>query len=261
MVLSPDQKKRYARQLVLPKMGVEGQELLCDSRVLVIGAGGLGCPVALYLAAAGVGHIGVIDPDHVELSNLNRQILFTPQHRTQNKSEVARMQLEAFNPHVQVRAYSEALTSSNATDIIGAYDLIADTSDNFTTRFVVNAACVALKKTLVWGAVEGYEGQVSTVKPHANSTYPCFNCFCPELPADPGLPGCTVNGILGSIAGVVASLQATEIIKEILHIGQSLAGYILIYHGLFATVRKTILTRRPACGVCNPDRGGLHATL
>lgn len=259
MSLSTEQKQRYARQLVLPEVGVEGQELLHHSNVLVVGAGGLGSPVSLYLAAAGVGHIGIIDSDKVELSNLNRQVLFDSSHMGRSKAEVAKATLFALNPDITVTAYAESLEATNIDGLISSYDIIADTSDNFLTRFLVNQAAVTHKKILVWGAVEAWTGQVSTVKPHRDTSYPCFNCFCPVLPTDPGLPGCTANGIMGSVAGVVASLQATEIIKELLQVGTTLAGYVLIYDALHAQIRKTLLNPRPACPVC--QRGAPHASI
>jgi len=259
MSLSATQKQRYSRHLVLPEVGIEGQELLQQSKVLVVGAGGLGSPLTLYLAAAGVGHIGIIDTDTLELSNLNRQILFNPFDLEQDKALAAKERLETFNPDVKVMAYTALLDASNADILIPAYDVIADTSDNFKTRFIVNQAVVLHKKILVWSAVEGWNGHVSTVKPHIDPSYPCLNCFCPAPPSDIGLPGCASNGIMGSVAGVIASLQATEIIKELLQIGTTLAGYILIYDALKAHIRKTLLTPRSSCPTCRKETS--HASL
>ncbi len=247
MNFTDEQKKRYSRQLALPQIGKQGQEALLDAKVLVVGAGGLGSPVALYLAAAGVGNIGIIDSDRVEISNLQRQILFDSESVGKSKVLEAKRRLEALNPDVRVKTYKDRLTTENAAEIISKYSIIADCSDNFATRFLINDACLEKKKILVSGAVIGFSGQISTYKAFLGEGNPCYRCFCPQIPEESTMPTCITGGILGSVAGVLASLQATEIIKEILEITGSLSGNILIYDGLEVSFRKVKLAKLDGC--------------
>jgi len=241
--------RRYARNISLPQIGKHGQELLTDAKVLIIGAGGLGSPVAMYLAASGVGNIGIIDGDQVELSNLQRQLLFTTADIGKSKAELAKKRLLAINPNIEIIAYNNKLNSVNAKKIISNYDIVADGSDNFSTRFLVNQVCFDLKKTLVSGAVSGFSGQIATFKAYINGN-PCYRCFCPDLPPDAELPICIDGGVLGPACGIIASIQATEVIKEILSIGDSLSGFILIYNSLNNSFRKIILKPNHNCVVC-----------
>jgi molybdopterin/thiamine biosynthesis adenylyltransferase len=246
MPLSSLQKKRYSRHLAMSSVGAQGQEILLNSKVLIVGAGGLGSPLAYYLAAAGIGHIGIIDSDNVELSNLNRQILYTTDNIDRPKTECAYERLQAINPDITITPYYTRLTEENIDAILSGFDIIADASDNFATRFLINKFCIHNNKILVWAAAQEFKGQVSVVK----TGYACFQCFCPVAPADINAPQCTDNGIIGSITGVIASLQVTEIVKELLHIGNSLAGKLLIYDGLDARFRQVQLAVHESCEVC-----------
>lgn len=243
--------KRYSRNIALPEIGQQGQEALLDSSVLVIGAGGLGSPVILYLAAAGIGKIGIIDSDRVELSNLQRQILYSENSIGKSKAKEACISANALNPEISVIEYKERLNENNAAKFIYEYDIIADCSDNFTTRFLINDTCFALKKILVSGAVTGFNGQISTFKAHIGNSNPCYRCFCPSIPPEDLLPNCSSGGVLGSVTGVIGSIQATEIIKEILEIGTSLAGNIMIYDSLRGVMRTTKLQKNSSCITCN----------
>lgn len=248
--MSPSLHKRYSRNIALPEIGRDGQDTLFNSSVLVIGAGGLGSPVMLYLAASGVGKIGIIDGDRVELSNLQRQILYGDNSIGKSKVTEAAKRINELNPNVSVITYKKRLDKKNAAEIISEYDIIADCSDNFTTRFIINDTCLALKKPLISGAATGFSGQISTFKPYLGTEHPCYCCFCPTLPPEDLLPNCLSGGVLGSITGVIGSIQATEIIKEILHIGQDLSGSIIIYDGLNGKIRKCALRKNKDCKVC-----------
>ena len=249
MSLSDEQLDRYARHIILKEVGGEGQRRLLDAKVAVIGAGGLGSPLILYLAAAGVGTIGVIDDDVVELSNLQRQVLHTNTQLGALKTASATEAVSALNPDVKVTGYPMRLSRDNARDILSGYDVVADGCDNFTTRLTVNDACVALGIPLVSAAVAGFEGQISTFKPHAGPDLPCYRCFVPDDPGDLDR-SCSDQGILGAVAGVLGTLQGVEVLKEILGIGDSLAGRLLIYDALGAQMRTIRLPRDPACPVC-----------
>lgn len=246
----PSSQKRYSRNIALAEIGSEGQDILSSASVLVIGAGGLGSPVMLYLTAAGIGKIGIVDSDRVELSNLQRQILFADSSIGKSKTSEAEKKINEFNPNVSITTYKKRLTELNAQEIISQYDIIADCSDNFTTRFIINDTCFALKKTLVWGAATGFKGQVSTFKAYLGTEHPCYRCFCPTLPPEDLLPNCSSGGILGSVTGVIGSIQATEIIKELLSIGKSLSGSIIIYDALTGRIRNTTLKKNNNCNVC-----------
>ena len=247
MTLSDEELERYARHIVLREVGGPGQAKIRAARVLVIGAGGLGSPLALYLAAAGVGTLGLVDDDQVSLSNLQRQILFKTTDVGRAKTEAAAEALADLNPGVKVVCHQMRLTAENAKSLIGDYDLIADGSDNFETRFLVSDTCVALKKTLVSAAVTEFEGQLATFKPQAGD-YPCYRCLYPAPPPPGAVANCSEIGVLGAAAGVMGSLAALEVLKEIAGIGEGLAGKLLIYEALTARFRTVILRPDPACG-------------
>jgi adenylyltransferase/sulfurtransferase len=247
-MLTDSQLRRYARNISLEPVGKQGQEKLLGARVLVVGAGGLGAPVISYLAAAGVGHIGIVDYDRVELSNLQRQILFETGDIGRAKTEAAKDRVSELNPETRVRIYTEKLDGNNARARVKDYDIVADTSDNFATRFAVNAACHAEKKTLVSAAVRGFNGQLAVFKSYLGGAQPCYRCFVGGAPDDER--GCSDVGVLGAFTGVVGSLQAVEVIKELLGIGESLAGQLLLLNALTLTQRKTRIVRDPKCEFC-----------
>jgi molybdopterin/thiamine biosynthesis adenylyltransferase len=240
--------QRYSRHILLNEMGGTGQAKLKAAKVLVVGAGGLGSPLALYLAAAGVGTIGLVDADVVELSNLQRQIAHGMASLGQLKVASAAESLARINPLVKVVQHAEHLGPENVEHLIAEYDLVCDGTDNFTTRFLVADACVAAKKTLVSAAVLRFEGQISTFKPHAGG--PCYRCLYPEPPPEGLVPPCSEAGVLGAVTGVMGAMQATEVIKEITGIGQSLSGYLLVWDALAAEFRKIRLRKDPSCLVC-----------
>ncbi|MEE8123590.1 MAG: molybdopterin-synthase adenylyltransferase MoeB [Alphaproteobacteria bacterium] len=250
MEFTEDQIQRYARHIILPEVGGDGQAKLMRSRVLVIGAGGLGSPILLYLAAAGVGTLGVVDDDAVDLSNLQRQVIHGTGRIGEAKVESARQTLAEVNPEVRLITHQVRLTAENALELIGAYDLVADGSDNFETRFLLNDACYRAQKPLVSAALLGFEGQVSTYKAYLGGDNPCYRCIFPEPPPPGLIPTCAEGGVLGAVAGAVGSIQATEVIKELLGIGESLSGSLLIYDGLTTTFRKVRVKPDPACPLC-----------
>ena len=262
MRLTDDELERYARHIVLREVGGTGQAKLKAARVLVVGAGGLGSPLLLYLAAAGIGTIGIVDDDTVSLSNLQRQIA----HRTGDvgrpKTASAGDAIGAINPGVTVNLHPMRLTASNALALIGGYDIVADGSDNFATRFLVNDACFLARRPLVFAAVTEFDGQLATFKAHDRShPYPCYRCLFPEPPPPGTAPSCSETGVLGAAAGVMGTLQALEVIKEVAGIGESLAGHLLIYDALATNFRKVRLSADPACALCgsNPSVTGLTA--
>jgi len=238
MALSEEEVERYARHIVLRELGGPGQQKLKAARVLVIGAGGLGAPVLMYLAAAGIGTLGVVDNDTVSLSNLQRQIIHSTQGATDNtaKTESVAARLHELNPDVQVVTHQTRLDGSNAMEIMSGYDIIADGCDNFKTRFLVSDACYLLGKTLVSAAVGQFDGQLSTFKPHlkqADGTpYASYRCLHADIPPDGMVPSCEETGIIGALTGVVGSMQAMEVIKETAGIGDSLAGRMVMYDAL-----------------------------
>ena len=219
----------------------------------MVGAGGLGAPMLLYLAAAGVGTIGVIDDDTVDLSNLQRQVIHMTDQVGRPKVESAVQLLARLNPEVKVIPYQQRITADNAAEIIGGFDLVADGSDNFTTRFLLNDACYLAGKTLVSAALLRFDAQISVFKAHLGPPHPCYRCLFPERPPDDLIPRCEQAGILGAIAGMVGSLQATEVLKEIIGVGESLSGHLLVYDGLDTMFRKIKTRRDPACALCGPQ--------
>jgi adenylyltransferase/sulfurtransferase len=237
-VLTAEEIERYKRHLVLREVGGQGQKKLKAARVLVIGAGGLGSPVVMYLAAAGVGTIGIIDHDEVSLDNLQRQIVHDTPHVGLSKVVSVAETLARLNPHVRVEPINARLDASNALDVISRYDIVADGSDNSETRYLASDACYLAKRTLIFAAVGPFDGYVSTFKPHEQTNegapYPTYRCLFPEAPPPGTVPNCAEVGVLGSIVGVIGTLQATEVLKEILGIGESLAGRLLIYDALAA---------------------------
>ena len=256
MDFTDDQIDRYARHLVLPEVGEAGQAKLLKARVLVIGAGGLGSPLLLYLAAAGVGTLGIVDDDDVDLSNLQRQVLHDTANLGMAKVESARRRLAEINPEVKVEAHNTRLTPDNALELIGRYDLVADGSDNFPTRYLANDACYLAKKTLVSAAIMRFDGQLSTFKAHEGKAHdggtPCYRCLFGPQPGDPK-ESCADVGVMGALAGSLGALQANEVIKEILGIGESLAGSFLLFDALTTTFRKMKAPRDPACPLCGPQ--------
>jgi adenylyltransferase/sulfurtransferase len=249
MALSPQELERYARHIVLHEVGGPGQQKLKAAKVLVIGAGGLGSPLILYLAAAGLGTIGIVDDDVVSLSNLQRQILHTTPRIGMPKTESARETVASLNPHVEVIAHKMRIDASNALELISGYDLVADGCDNFETRFLVSDACFLAKKTLVSAAVGQFDGQLATFKPHLTAPdgkpYPTYRCLHAEIPPRGLFPACEEAGILGVLPGIVGAMQAMEVIKEILGIGESLAGRLLMYDALAVRTYIAALSWNP----------------
>ena len=252
MDFTEDQLHRYARHIILQEVGGVGQEKLLGAKVLVIGAGGLGSPVLMYLAAAGVGTIGVVDDDRVELSNLQRQIVHSTSRIGEYKTESAAAALAAVNPEVRVVTHTERITAANALALIEAYDIIADGSDNFATRYLINDTCYFAKKPLVSAAMLRFDGQISTFKAFEGGENPCYRCLFREAPPPDLIPSCSEAGILGALAGTLGSFQATEVLKEILAIGDSLSGSLLLYDSLSATFQKVIIKPDPDCPLCGP---------
>lgn len=245
MKLTEDQLRRYSRHLLLPEVGEQGQIKILDSKVFMIGAGGLGSPVGYYLAAAGVGAIGIIDNDVVDLGNLQRQIAHSTKTVGRPKVESAKNTFESLNPDVNVAAINDRLTKHNILGLIKDYDIVCDCSDNFATRFLVNDACVLLKKPLVTGAVFKFEGQLTVVIPGG----PCYRCLF-EGPPEGILPSPQDNGLPGFLPGVIGTLMASEVIKLIIGIGEILKGEILIYDALKQSFRKVTIPKNPECAVC-----------
>jgi len=245
-----EQIKRYARHIILPEVGGKGQEKLLSSKVLVIGAGGLGSPAILYLAAAGVGTIGIVDFDVVDFSNLQRQVIHNTERVGTPKVESAKKTVEMLNPDVKVIAYNTRISKENIMDIIKDYDVVLDGTDNFPTRFLINDACYFADKPLVSAAMLRFEGQVSVFDFRMKEQSPCYRCLFPE-PPPPGLvPSCQEAGILGSIGGIMGCIQATEAIKLILGIGEPLVGKLLIMDALSMDFRKVKLRKDPNCPLC-----------
>lgn len=251
------QLQRYSRQMLLPDVGGKGQRKIASARVFLVGAGGLGSPAALYLAAAGVGTLGIADDDIVDLSNLQRQILHDTSRLSHSKAQSACETLKRVNPEVEVIPYVERLTAENIGRLIENYEMILDGSDNFATRFLINDATYFQKKTLISGSIFRFEGQLTTLKPHdRDGTKPCYRCLYGEPPPAGMAPSCQEAGVLGVLAGTIGTLQAMEALKEILGIGKSLAGRLMIYDALEMTFRSVKIPKNPDCPLC-----GSHPTI
>ena len=248
--LTDDEFHRYARHLILDEVGEEGQLKLLASSVLVVGAGGLGAPVLMYLAAAGVGRLGVVDDDAVELANLQRQIIHKTGAVGARKVESAARTVAEINPGITVEGHDMRLDETNAEALIGGYDLVADGSDNFATRYLVNEVCQRLGKPLVAGALLRFEGQLMAVDPRCSEKTACYRCMFPEAPADELVARCEQAGVLGALAGVIGTLQAIEVLKLLLGLGESIAGHLLLYDALDARFRKIAMPVDPACEAC-----------
>ncbi|NQU94692.1 MAG: molybdopterin-synthase adenylyltransferase MoeB [Candidatus Omnitrophica bacterium] len=247
MSLKEDQIERYSRQIILPRVGGKGQEKLLGGKVLIIGAGGLGSPCALYLASAGIGTIGIVDSDKVELNNLQRQIVHDTNTVGVAKVESAKQRLNAINPDVKVKALNMRLTSKNITDVIKEYDIVVDGSDNFPTRYLVNDACVLEKKPLSHGGIFRFDGQAITILPGKSA---CYRCLFPEPPPPGFVPSCQEAGILGAVAGAIGVIQANEVLKYILNIGDLLAGKLLVFNALDSSFRQVKVPKDPKCPIC-----------
>ncbi|MFZ4767423.1 MAG: molybdopterin-synthase adenylyltransferase MoeB, partial [Roseimicrobium sp.] len=246
--LSPAELRRYARHLNIPEFGIEGQRKLKRARVLCIGAGGLGSPIAMYLAAAGVGTIGLVDPDIVEESNLQRQLLHGTSDVGRSKLDSARERLREINPHVHVETHPMRFTSAHAMTLVDAYDVVIDGTDNFPTRYLSNDVCVFLQKPNIYGSILRFEGQCTVFAPHLGG--PCYRCMAPQ-PPKPGLvPSCAEGGVLGVLPGLIGTMQATEAVKLIVGIGQPLLGRLLHVDTLAMKFRTFQLRRDPECPVC-----------
>lgn len=246
------QLHRYARHIILPEVGGVGQAKLLGARVLVIGAGGLGSPLILYLAAAGVGTIGVVDNDAVDLSNLQRQVLHSTSRIGMAKVTSAATAVAELNPDVRLEPHNVRLSAANAMDLISGYDIVADGSDNFATRFLVNDTCFLAGKPLVSAAILRFDGQLATFKAHQGG--PCYRCIYREPPPAGQIPSCAEAGVLGAVAGTLGTLQATEVVKEILGIGQSLSGSLVIYDALAVAFRRIRVRPDPGCPLCGTQR-------
>ena len=238
--------ERYSRQIILKKIGVIGQKKLLKSSVLIVGAGGLGSPIAIYLTALGIGKIGIIDNDKVEISNLARQIIFTSNDINKKKAPTAINKLKQINPNIKLESFEKKLTKKNISVIAKNFDLIVDGSDNFRTRFLINDYCLKNKKILVSGAISKFDGQIYTFN-FSKKKSPCLRCFIPKMPRNPDIDNCEYEGVLGPLAGIVGSIQANEVVKEILNIGNTLCGHILIIDALKLTFRKVKLNKRSDC--------------
>jgi len=242
-----EQIERYSRHIILPEVGGSGQQKMLEARVLLLGAGGLGSPAAYYLAAAGIGNLGIVDFDRVDLSNLQRQIIHSTERIGMLKTESAKKTIQALNPDVNVTLYNEKMDSSNIMSLIKDYDYVVDGSDNFPTRYLVNDACVMKNKTLIHGSIYRFEGQVTVFKPGDG---PCYRCLYPEPPPPGMVPNCQEGGVLGVLAGVIGNLQVVEVLKLILGIGKPLVGKLLIYDALNTEFRNLRLRRDVNCPMC-----------
>lgn len=250
-IADTDARQRYARQLILPEVGEKGQDALARARVLVVGAGGLGSPAALYLAAAGVGTLGLVDHDRVDRSNLQRQILHRDDRVGLPKVESARETLAALNPRITLHTHESRLTADNVEDVLGGYDIVLDGSDNFPTRYLVNDACVKLGLPNVYGAVQGLEGQAAVF---GAGGQPCYRCLYPDPPPPESAPPCSEAGVLGVVPGVIGVLQALEALKLILDFGEPLIGRLLLFDAAAGRLREVKLSADPDCAYCAPGR-------
>jgi molybdopterin/thiamine biosynthesis adenylyltransferase/rhodanese-related sulfurtransferase len=248
--LSPEQRERYSRHMLVPEIGAEGQQKLLDAKVLLLGAGGLGSPTALYLAAAGVGTLGIVDDDVVDLSNLQRQVIHTTERVGVPKVDSAEESIRALNPDVKVVKYPVRIDASNIMEIIEGYDVIVDGVDNFPTRYLLNDATVRLKIPVVSASILGFDGQLSVFKPYEG---PCYRCLFREPPPAELAPSCGANGVLGVLPGTMGLLQATEVVKLILDIGEPAIGRLLLYDALGATLTEVKVHRDPDCPICSRE--------
>ena len=246
--MSETEIERYARHIILKEIGGQGQQKLRDSKVLVVGAGGLGNPVSMYLAGAGVGTIGIIDDDEVSLSNLQRQILYRDTDIGKSKVFASQKNLLEINPYIIVKPYNRILDINNAQNLISEYDLIVDGTDNIETRHLINLACVRERKPLISGAISQWEGQISLFDPSNNS--PCYSCIFPKTDNDSMIQSCSEVGVLGSLPGVIGSIMAVEVVKEITGIGKSLRGFLLLYDALSCEIRKIKADKDVKCKIC-----------
>ena len=251
MQLSNDEIRRYSRHLILPEVGMTGQKKIRSTSVLCIGAGGLGSPIALYLAAAGIGKMGIVDFDTVDYSNLQRQILHTDADVGRSKAQSARETIAGINPNVEVVLHDVRISSENALDLIRPYDIVVDGTDNFPTRYLTNDACVLLKKPNVYGSIFRFEGQASVFAPHLGG--PCYRCLYPEPPPPGMVPSCAEGGVLGVLPGIVGCIQTTEILKLALGKGSLLVGRLLLFNALDMKFRELKLRRDPQCPVCGDN--------
>jgi sulfur-carrier protein adenylyltransferase/sulfurtransferase len=254
MELNNDEIRRYSRHLILPEVGLSGQKKIRSASVLCVGAGGLGSPVIMYLAAAGVGRLGIVDFDTVELSNLQRQLAHGTEDVGRPKTQSAAETIRRLNPHVEVVAHETRLTSQNALEIIRPYDIVVDGTDNFPTRYLTNDACMLLKKPNVYGSIFRFEGQASVFAPHLGG--PCYRCLYPEPPPPGMVPSCAEGGVLGVLPGIIGVIQATEILKLVLGIGSSLLNRIMLFNALDMKFRELKVRRDPECPLC-----GAHPTI
>jgi molybdopterin/thiamine biosynthesis adenylyltransferase len=250
VILTDPQIERYSRNILLKEIGVKGQEKLLSGKALIVGAGGLGAPAAWYLAAAGVGTIGIADPDVVDLSNLQRQIIHSTKDVGLAKIESAKRAIEALNPDVRVMAVKEAVTSENALNLISGYDLVLDGTDNFPAKFLINDACVIANKPFVHAGIIRFTGQLITYAPGQG---PCYRCLFPAPPPEGAVPTCRQAGVVGAMAGVIGSLQAMEAVKMLTGAGELLVGSLLTYDALKMEFRKIKVGRRPSCPVCGEN--------
>jgi adenylyltransferase/sulfurtransferase len=254
MELNNDEIRRYSRHLILPEVGLAGQKKIKAASVLCIGAGGLGSPIAMYLAAAGIGKLGIVDFDTVDFSNLQRQILHTDADVGRSKAESAKETIRGINPHCEVVIHNTRISSENALDLIRPYDIVVDGTDNFPTRYLTNDACVLLKKPNVYGSIFRFEGQASVFAPHLGG--PCYRCLYPEPPPPGMVPSCAEGGVLGVLPGIIGCIQATEILKLAIGKGNLLVGRLLLFNALDMKFRELKLRCDPACPVC-----GEHPTI
>ncbi|HAL56973.1 MAG TPA: molybdenum cofactor biosynthesis protein MoeB [Bacteroidetes bacterium] len=245
--LTPGERKRYGRHLIMPEVGLGGQQKLKAARILVIGIGGLGSPVTMYLAAAGVGTIGIVDDDVIDTSNLHRQIIYSTRDAGEAKLPIAAQRIAAINPLVHIRRYETRLTSANALEILKDYDVVVDGTDNFPTRYLVNDACVLLGIPNVYGSIFRFEGRSSVFVPKQG---PCYRCMCPEPPAAGMVPNCAESGVFGVLPGIIGTIQANEALKLVLGIGDLLVGRLLLFDALSMKFTEIRLRRNPACPIC-----------
>lgn len=258
MQLSNDEIRRYSRHLILPEVGMAGQKKICSTSVLCVGAGGLGSPIAMYLAAAGIGKLGLVDFDQVDFSNLQRQLLHGTSDVGRPKAESAKETIQELNPNVEVVLHTTRLTSENAMSILGDYDIVVDGTDNFPTRYLTNDACVLLRKPNVYGSIFRFEGQASVFAPHLGG--PCYRCLYPEPPPPGMVPSCAEGGVLGVLPGIIGCIQATEILKLALGKGTSLTGRLMLFNALDMKFKELKLRRDPQCPLCG-EHPSIHGLI